>query len=315
MINFNINTLDTPYFIVDESLIIKNLEILARVKREAGCKILLAQKAFSMYALYPTISRYLDGTCASGFHEAMLAHKYFRGENHVYSPAYSDKDMSGILKVADHIVFNSFDQWQRFKSVAHGKICGIRVNPEHSTQNKAIYDPCAPNSRLGVTAANFRPDFLDGISGLHFHTLCQQGADALKATVAAFEEKFGKYLHNMQWLNLGGGHHITRDGYDVDALIALIKRLKATYDVEIYLEPGEAIALNAGYLVAEVMDIVQNGMNIAILDTSAACHMPDVLEMPYRPHIIGSGEAGEKPHTYRFGGPSCLAGDIIGDYS
>ena len=315
MLNFDVNTIDTPYFIVDESLIIKNLEILAHVKREAGCKILLAQKAFSMYALYPLISRYLDGTCASGLHEAMLARRHFRGENHVYSPAYSAREFAEIVRTADHIIFNSFDQWQYFKPFVGGKTCGIRINPEFSTQDGAIYNPCAANSRLGVTAANFREDMLDGISGLHFHTLCQQGADALEATMSAVEEKFGIYLHQMEWLNLGGGHHITRDDYDVDALIALIKRLKSTYDLQIYLEPGEAVALNAGYLAAEVLDIVQNDMNIAILDASAACHMPDVLEMPYRPHIIGSGRPNEKPYTYRLGGPSCLAGDIIGDYS
>jgi carboxynorspermidine decarboxylase len=315
MINFDINTIDTPYFIVDEALIIKNLEVLARVKREAGCKILLAQKAFSMYALYPLISRYLDGTCASGLHEARLAKEYFSGENHVYSPAYSRREFGEIVPIADYIIFNSFDQWQRFKDMADGKMCGIRINPEFSTQKGAIYNPCAPNSRLGVTAANFRADMLDGISGLHFHTLCQQGADALEATMAVIEEKFGEHLHQMEWINMGGGHHITREGYDVDRLIGLIKRIKAAYDVKVYLEPGEAIALNAGYLVAEVLDIVQNDMDIAILDASAACHMPDVLEMPYRPHIIGSGEPGEKPHLYRLGGPSCLAGDIIGDYS
>jgi len=315
MINFDINTLETPYFIVDENLIIKNLEILARVKREAGCKILLAQKAFSMYALYPLISRYLDGTCASGLHEAMLAKAHFRGENHVYSPAYAAREFGEIVRVADYIIFNSFDQWQRYRDVVGGKTCGIRINPEFSTQEGAIYNPCAPNSRLGVTLANFRADMLDGISGLHFHTLCQQGADALEATMDVVEEKFGKYLHQMKWINMGGGHHITRDGYDVDRLIALVKRVKEKYDIEVYLEPGEAIALNAGYLVAEVLDIVQNDANIAILDTSAACHMPDVLEMPYRPYVVGSGQPGEKAHTYTFGGPSCLAGDIIGDYS
>jgi len=315
MINFDTNALETPYFMVDESLIIKNLEILARVRQEAGCKILLAQKAFSMYALYPLISRYLDGTCASGLHEALLARRHFRGENHVYSPAYAAREFAEIVRTADHIIFNSFDQWQRFKHMAAGKVCGIRINPEFSTQDGDIYNPCAPNSRLGTTLANFRADELDGIIGLHFHTLCQQGADALAATMNIVEEKFGKYLHQLDWLNMGGGHHITRPDYDVDALIALIKRVKATYDIEVYLEPGEAIALNAGYLVAEVLDIIRNGMDIAILDASAACHMPDVLEMPYRPHIIGSGQPSEKAFTYRFGGPSCLAGDIIGDYS
>ncbi|MCL2854913.1 MAG: carboxynorspermidine decarboxylase [Defluviitaleaceae bacterium] len=315
MINFDVNKFDTPYFLVDEGLLKRNLEILAGVKKDAGCKILLAQKAFSMFVTYPLISQYLDGTCASGLHEALLAHEHFKGENHVFSPAYTEKDMPEILRVCDHLVFNSFTQWQRFKGDVGGKSCGIRINPEFSTQDAGIYDPCAPNSRLGVTLASFRPDLLDGISGLHFHALCQQGAEELAATFAAAEERFGKFFHQMDWLNFGGGHHITKKGYNIPLLVDTIKRAKKKYNVEIYLEPGEAIALDAGFLIAEVVDIVENDGNIAILDASAACHMPDVLEMPYRPHITGSGKAGEKAHTYRFGGPSCLAGDIIGEYS
>ena len=319
MVNFDVGAIQTPYFIVDEGLLIRNLEILARVKTATGCKVLLAQKGFAMYSLYPLVSRYLDGTCASGLHEALLANEYFSGENHVYSPAYDKRNFADILAICDHVVFNSFDQWGHFRHLCgdKNKKFGIRINPECSTQRheKPIYDPCSPNSRLGVTIANFRPDLLEGISGLHFHTLCQQGADALEVTLDTVEEKFGKYLYDMDWINFGGGHHITRPGYDLDLLISLIKRIKSRYNVQVYLEPGEAVALDAGFLVARVLDIVDNGMQIAILDTSAACHMPDVLEMPYRPHVIGSGQPGEMSYTYRLGGMSCLAGGIIGDYS
>ncbi|MCL2753350.1 MAG: carboxynorspermidine decarboxylase [Defluviitaleaceae bacterium] len=312
---YNDAKLQTPYFIVDEALLTHNLEILADVKRRADCKILLAQKAFSMYHFYPLISRYLDGTCASGLHEALLAHEHFKGENHVFSPAFTQKEMPQLLEICDHFVFNSFSQWQRFRGQMSGKSCGIRVNPEFSTQEGTIYNPCAPNSRLGVTLAEFRDDLLDGIDGLHFHTLCQQDAEDLLVTWEAFEAAFGRFIPRMKWLNFGGGHHITKKGYNIELLINLIKDIKSQYNVEIYLEPGEAIAIDTGFLVAEVVDILRNEMDIAILDTSAACHMPDVLEMPYRPYITDSGKAGEKPHTYRLGGPSCLAGDIIGDYS
>ncbi|MCL2350575.1 MAG: carboxynorspermidine decarboxylase [Defluviitaleaceae bacterium] len=315
MIKFDINAFETPYFVIDEAALIHNLDILADVRARAGCKILLAQKAFSAYHVYPLISRYLDGTCASGLHEAQLAHEYFVGENHVFSPAFTDKEMPELLEMCDHFVFNSFGQWERFRERMDGKNCGIRINPEFSTQGAAIYNPCAPNSRLGVTREHFRADMLDGIKGLHFHTLCQQDAKDLAATFMAAEKAFGEFFGRMKWLNFGGGHHITKEGYNIEMLIQLIKNVSAKYSVEVYLEPGEAIALDAGYLVSEVVDIVQNDMNIAIMDTSAACHMPDVLEMPYRPYIIGSGEADEKAHTYRLGGPSCLAGDIIGDYS
>jgi len=320
---YNIPNFTTTYFIVDEALLTRNLEVLADVKVRSGCKILLAQKAFSMYAMYPLVSRYLDGTCASGLHEALLSQQYFDGENHVYSPAYSDSEFQRLNEICDVMVFNSAAQWQKFKPMRdHSKRYGIRINPELSTQQheKPIYDPCAPNSRLGMTLTNFLAAFsidadFDGISGLHFHTLCQQNSDALEATFAAVEAKFAQYLHKMDWLNFGGGHHITRADYDTERLVRLISRVQNTYNVQVYLEPGEAIALNTGFLVASVLDIVDNGMKIAILDTSAACHMPDVLEMPYRPHIIGSGLPNEKTHLYRLGGVSCLAGDIIGDYS
>ena len=309
--------LPTPCYVVDEALILKNLEILKSVSDRTGCKILLAQKAFSMFALYPLIGRYLSGTTASGLFEAKLGHGEMGGETHIFSPAYRDEEFGEILSLCDHVVFNSFSQWERFgkRALAAGRKCGIRVNPECSTQGHAIYDPCSPGSRLGVTRENFRPDLLDGISGLHFHTLCEQDSDALEATLDAVERQFGEFLPGMQWINFGGGHHITRLGYDIERLCACIGRMREKYGLTVYLEPGEAVALNAGFLVTEVQDILHNGTGIAILDASAACHMPDVIEMPYRPPLLGAGEAGEKPHTYRLGGPTCLAGDVIGDYS
>ena len=313
----NLQTLPTPCYVVDKAKLIENLETLQSVSKQAGCKILLAQKAFSMVAVYPLIGQYLAGTAASGLYEARLGHEEMGGETHVFSPAYTDADFDDILKYADHIVFNSFAQWEYFKdkATAAGKRCGMRINPECSTQDHAIYDPCAPFSRLGVTRDHFREDLLPGLDGLHFHTLCEQGADALLETVAATEAKFGAVLPQMRWVNFGGGHHITKPGYDIPALVNCIRRFKEKYNVEIYLEPGEAIALNTGYLVARVVDIVDNGMQIAILDTSAACHMPDVIEMPYRPPLRDAGQPNEKPFTYRLAGPTCLAGDVIGDYS
>lgn len=310
--------LPTPCYVVDEALLTKNLQILRGVMNNTGCRILLAQKAFSMYALYPLIGRYLSGTAASGLYEAKLGREEMGKENHVFSPAYRDEEFDEIVTLCDHIIFNSFSQLDKFKSrVLHaGKSIGLRVNPEFSTQEgHAIYDPCAPGSRLGVTRENFHPELLDGVSGLHFHTLCEQDADALIRTVEAVEERFGPWLRQMKWLNFGGGHHITRPGYDIAALEACINRVQEKYDLQVYLEPGEAVALNAGFLVASVLDTLRNGIDIAILDTSAACHMPDVLEMPYRPPVSRSGLPGENPYTYRLGGPTCLAGDIIGDYS
>jgi len=315
MINFDINALPTPYYIVDEALVIRNLNILASIKKATGCKILLAQKGFSMYSMYPLINQYLDGTCASGLFEARLSYEHFKRENHVFSPVYHDHEFDEIAKIGDFIIFNSFAQWQKFKDRATGKICGLRINPGFSTQNHAIYDPCSPLSRLGIPFENFREELLDGISGLHFHTLCQQNSDALAATLASVEAKFGKYLHQMQWLNFGGGHHITRSDYDAKLLIQAINDIQSKYNLQVYLEPGEAVVLNAGFLVAQVCDIVNNVGNIAILDTSATCHMPDVLEMPYRPEIIDADFPNALPHNYRLAGPTCLAGDIIGDYS
>ena len=312
------STISTPYFLVDENRLVQNLEILRQVADQAGCKILLAQKAFSMFSCYPLLRRYLAGSTASGLYEARLGKEYFGGETHVFSPAYKPEEFEELLTYADHFVFNSPRQLQKFGPAAKaaGKAVGLRVNPECSTQEgHAIYDPCAPGSRLGTTLANFDESLLPLLDGLHFHTLCEQNSDDLETTVAAFEEKFGKYLHGLKWINLGGGHHITRKDYDRERLVRIVKHLKDTYQVEVYLEPGEAVVLNAGFLVTSVLETLHNGMDIAILDTSAACHMPDVLEMPYRPPLQNSGESGEKAYTYRLGGPTCLAGDVIGDYS
>lgn len=319
----NISKVPTPSYVIDEAKLVKNLEILARVEKEAGCKILLAQKAFSNFCEYPLIGKYISGTTASGLFEAKLGKEEMGKENHVFAPAYKSADMDEIVSICDHVIFNSFAQLKKHRAVCEGKTSyGLRINPECSTQEgHAIYDPCASGSRLGVTLSNFEaelkkdPRVLEGVDGLHFHTLCEQNSDDLEKTLAAVEEKFGKYLHQMKWLNMGGGHHITRGDYDVEGLIRLIRHMKETYEVEIYLEPGEAIALNAGYLVTEVMDIVDNEIKILILDASAACHMPDVLEMPYRPPLRDSGEAGEMAYTYRLSSCTCLAGDVIGDYS
>lgn len=315
---FDINSVRTPAYVVDRGLLENNLRILRSVADAAGCKILLAQKAFSMFRFYPLIGEYLDGTTASGLFEAKLGREEMGGDVHIFSPAYKEDDFAEILETCDHIVFNSFSQWEKFQpqALSSNKSFGIRVNPECSTQDHGIYDPCAAGSRLGVLRKNFREDLLDGIEGLHFHTLCEQNSDALEITRTAFEERFGDILAKMKWLNIGGGHHITRKDYDRERFIRLVSGIREKYGVEVYAEPGEAIALNAGFLVSEVLDFVQNGdITNAILDTSAACHMPDVIEMPYRPPVLDSGEPSEKAHTYRFCGPTCLAGDIIGDYS
>ena len=319
MLDIDISKLPTPCYITDEKLLIKNLEVLKSVKDGTGCKILLAQKAFSMYSTYPLISQYLDGVTSSGLFEARLGFEEMGKEVHTFAPAFREDEIEEIISYSDHIVFNSFSQWKKFrekvkKSDRHIE-CGIRINPEYSEIETDIYNPCFENSRLGVTFDNFQENELDGIDGLHFHTMCEQNSDTLERTLLKVEEKFGKYLHKMKWLNFGGGHHITRKDYDLDRLIRCINHIKNTYNIQVYIEPGEAVALNAGFLVTEVLDVLKNGMDIAIVDTSAACHMPDVLEMPYRPNIIGSGLPLEKKYTYRLGAPTCLAGDIIGDYS
>ena len=317
-----IQELKTPCYVIDEKKLRENLEILAGVQQRTGCKILLAQKAFSCFHEYPLIGKYLKGTTASGLFEARLGREEMNLENHVFSPAYREEEMDEIAGLCDHIVFNSFGHLEKYAPRLKGKSIGLRINPECSTQeDHAIYDPCAPGSRLGVTAKKFRenaehsPQLLEALDGLHFHTLCEQNSDDLERTLAAVEEKFGQWLPRMKWLNMGGGHHITRADYDIDRLERCIRRMQERYGVEVYLEPGEAVALNAGYLATQVLDVVENGIRTLILDASAACHMPDVLEMPYRPPLRDSGKPGEKPWTYRLSSYTCLAGDIIGDYS
>ncbi|HEX7712694.1 MAG TPA: carboxynorspermidine decarboxylase [Bacillota bacterium] len=318
--NLDFNALPSPCYVVDERLLIKNLEILRSVEERSGCGILLALKGFSMFAVFPLVAQYLKGVTASSLFEARLGFEQMGKEVHVYAPAYVPGEFDELLRYCDHIVFNSFSQWNRFKAkvqnAAAKKIeCGIRINPEYSEIEVPIYNPCYQNSRMGVTLANFRPDELDGIDGLHFHTMCEQNSDTLERTIKVVDEKFGPFIKGMKWLNFGGGHHITRSDYDIDTLIRSIMFFKDKYGVDVYLEPGEAVALNTGFLVATVLDVVENGMKTAILDTSAACHMPDVLEMPYRPNIIDAGKPDEYPYTYRLGGRTCLSGDIIGDYS
>ena len=316
--------LPTPCYVLDEAQLRRNGEILASVARHTGAKILLAQKAFSNYDLYPVLAPYLAGTEASGLYEARLGREEMpQGEVHVFSAAYRAEEFGELLRYADHVVFNSPRQLEKYGAAAKaaGKSVGLRVNPECSTQEgHEIYDPCAPGSRLGTTRdqwdAQMPPALRALLDGLHFHTLCEQDADALEVTLDAVAEKFGDVLPDMQWLNLGGGHHITRPGYDVPRLERCIRRAQRDWGVTVYLEPGEACALNAGYLVTSVLDLPANGStNLAILDMSAACHAPDVIEMPYRPPLYGAGDAGEKPFPYRLGGPTCLSGDVIGDYS
>ncbi|MFZ1247506.1 MAG: carboxynorspermidine decarboxylase [Leptotrichiaceae bacterium] len=317
--DIDISSLPTPSYIVDERLLIKNLEKLKSIIDKTGCRILLAQKGFSMFYFYPLIKKYLNGTTASSLYEARLGFEEMGNETHIFNPSYREDEIDEILSMVDHIVFNSFNQWSKYKNIvkSHERdiSCGLRVNPEYSSVETEIYNPTGKFSRFGVTRVNFKEDELDGIDGLHFHALCEQNSDALEATLVAFEEKFGQYLHGMKWVNFGGGHHITRDDYDVEKLINCINHIKNKYNVEVYLEPGEAVALNTGFLVTEVLDTIYNEMDILLVDTSAACHMPDVIEMPYRPFIINSGMPNEKAYTYKLGGPTCLAGDIIGDYS
>jgi carboxynorspermidine decarboxylase len=317
----------SPAYVVDLGRLRHNLSILDDVQKRSGAKILLAMKAFSMWSVFPIISRTLHGVCASSPWEAQLGKEEFGGEVHSFSAAFKESDVVELLKISNHLVFNSFNQLERFRPLwekEKGRVSiGLRVNPEHTEGATAIYDPCAPCSRLGIPRAEFdrriseagEEPALSGIEGLHFHTLCEQFFEPLERTAMAFEEKFGRFLPRMKWLNLGGGHHITREEYDIDGLVELVKYFREKYDVEVYLEPGEAIAIGTGILVGEVLDVVHNEMDIAILDVSATCHMPDILEMPYRPGIKNGYEPGVKPHTYRLGGPSCLAGDIIGDWS
>ena len=319
---FDPSRVPSPCFVVDVAAVEKNLQVLRRVQDESGAKILAALKAFSLWKLGPLTARYLSGICASGLHEALLGRDEYGGEVHVYSAAFSETDLKEILTFAHHVVFNSFGQWHRFQPLLRAAqqqrpelSFGLRINPEHSEGAVPLYDPCAPCSRLGIPLSEFTGQNLDGISGLHFHTLCEQDFLPLERTLQAVEEKFGPYLHRMKWVNFGGGHHITREDYQVDQLISAVKAFAAKYNVQVYLEPGEALAIHTGVLVSEVLDTPFSTMQQAILDTSATCHMPDTLEMPYRPGIFGAGEPGELAHTYRLGGMTCLAGDVIGDYS
>jgi len=324
----DVKQLHTPCYVIDRDRLEENLKVLRGVMERTGCRILLAQKAFSCYAVYPLISEYLCGATASGLFEARLCHEEMPGrENHIFSPAFREEDMPEILSICDHIVFNSIRQLELFGARAKdaGLQVGLRINPQISTQpaEHAIYDPCAKGSRLGVTLEEFREAIDSGkpvlelLDGLHFHTLCEQNSDDLETTLNGFEEQFREWLPQMKWVNFGGGHHITRADYDIPRLECCINRMKDGYGLTVYLEPGEAIALNAGYLHTQVLEVQHHAgaMDIAILDTSAACHMPDVLEMPYRPPLRDSGQPGEKAYTYRLGGPTCLSGDIIGEYS
>ncbi len=318
-VRFDVDATPSPCYLCDRDQLNRNLDILDAVQKRSGCTILLALKAFAMFSTFPQLRDRLGGATASSLNEAQLAHDALGREVHTYAPAYRDDEFADLVRCADHMVFNSFSQWRRFrdrrelqqKSVR----CGLRINPQLSTVETPLYDPCYRHSRLGIVDAEFIRDDLDRISGLHFHTHCGSNADALERTLTAVESRFGDVIRSMDWINFGGGHHITRDDYDVDLLCRLVSDFADRYQVTVYLEPGEAVALNAGYLVATVLDIVRNEIDIAILDTSATTHMPDVLEMPYRPDIIGASEPGTLPHTYRLAGLTCLAGDIIGDYA
>ena len=317
--NFDSKAVPTPSYVIEESLIRKNCEIMKQVMDHTGCEILLAQKAFSMYSVYPLIGSYLSGTTASSLFEAKLGHQEMGKEVHIFAPAYREDEIDELISLCDHIVFNSIGQWEKYKSkvISSPKkvSCGLRINPEYSEIETDLYNPCYTGSRFGIRADQLYDADLSGIEGLHFHTMCEQNSDVLERTLDVVEEKFGHLMHTMKWINFGGGHHITRADYDIICLERCINRIQDKYNVKVYLEPGEAVALNAGYLVSSVMELNENGMQLAIMDTSAACHMPDVIEMPYRPNIIGSGIAGEYLFTYRLGGPTCLAGDVIGDYS
>ncbi|MFA9373382.1 MAG: carboxynorspermidine decarboxylase [Poseidonibacter sp.] len=309
--------LPSPSYVCEQDLLENNLKLLKRVQDEADVNILLALKGFALYSTFDLCKKYLKGCCASGLHEAILAKEEFGGEVHTYSPAFKEEEIDEIIQLSNHLVFNSFNQLKQFRQKALGKTSlGLRINPEYSSVEVDLYNPCAINSRLGITKANFEEDELEGIDGLHFHALCEQNVDALEGALKAFEDNFSMYFKDLKWVNFGGGHHITREDYDVEGLIKLLKDFKKRYPhLKVYLEPGEAVGWQTGYLVATVLDVIKNGMNLAILDTSAEAHMPDTLAMPYRADIRNSGIANEKEYTYRLGGNTCLAGDIIGDYS
>ena len=310
----------TPVYLVDESLIKENMRILRYVKDRTGCKVLHALKAYASFATFPMMARYLDGVCASGVHEARLGREEFKKEVHTFGAAYKDSEIRSILKYSDIIIFNSFYQLEKYHAMARkkGLQVGLRINPGYAEVSIEKYNPCAPFSRLGIIHEIFREGFSkhkNKIDGLHFHAMCEQNSDVLERILKSFERLYGLYIRGLKWVNFGGGHHITRDDYDIERLIRLIIKFKKKHRIEVYLEPGEASVLNAGVLISSVLDIVRNNAQIAIMDASAEAHMPDVLLMPYRPHIMKSGQPGDKRYTYRIGGPSCLAGDIMGDYS
>ncbi|NVO54251.1 carboxynorspermidine decarboxylase [Rhodobacteraceae bacterium B1Z28] len=311
---FDLASVPSPCFVVDENAIERNIRILADIGDRSGAHVLTALKAFSMFALAPLIRQYLGGTCASGIFEARLGREEYGGEVATFCAGYKDAEIDEILSLSDHVIFNSPAQKDRFlaKAQAAGVHVGLRINPEHSEGEIAKYDPCAPCSRLGTPLSQLTAETLSGVDGLHMHTLCEQGFEPLQRTWAAVEPKLAPFISDLKWLNFGGGHHITRDDYDRDALVDFIKNIRETYGIDVYLEPGEAVALDAGILVGEILDLPQNGMNLAITDISATCHMPDVIEAPYRPALMDEAGAGR---TYRLGGPSCLAGDVIGDYT
>lgn len=318
----DLSRLPSPCFVVDEVAVEGNLLTLNQVAQASGAKVLTALKAFSMWKLAPLVSRHLSGICASGLHEVRLGRDYYDGEVHVFSAAYAEDDLQEILEIADHLVFNSCAQWLRYRPLALEAQArrpalkfGLRINPEHSEGTVPLYDPCAPGSRLGIPLSQLDESALEHITGLHFHTLCEQDFPPLQRTLQAVEEKFGHLLKRMDWVNFGGGHHITRPDYQRDELVECVRTFSLKYGVQVYLEPGEAIALGTGVLVSEVLDLSWNELPQAILDSSTTCHMPDVLEMPYRPEILGASEAGAEANTYRLGGLTCLAGDVMGDYS
>ncbi|AAV93915.2 carboxynorspermidine decarboxylase [Ruegeria pomeroyi] len=312
--HFDLSRVPTPCFVVDEVAIERNLKILRDISDRSGAHVLSALKAFSMFTLAPLVRQYLGGTCASGIYEARLGREEYGGEVATFCAGYKEQDIDEILSLSNHIIFNSPAQKDRFLSRAQaaGVQVGLRINPEHSEGEIAKYDPCAPCSRLGTPVSLLTPETLKGVDGLHMHTLCEQGFEPLLRTWAAVEPKLAPYLPGLKWLNFGGGHHITRADYDRDALIDFLKSLRARHGLDVYLEPGEAVALDAGILVGEILDLPSNGMDLAITDISATCHMPDVIEAPYRPALMDEADSG---HTYRLGGPSCLAGDVIGDYT
>ncbi len=315
---FDLARVPSPCFVVDEAAVARNLAVLQDVGARGGAKVLLALKAFSMWALADLVGDYLDGVCASGLWEARLAREHYRGELTTYSPAYKAEDLAEILKLSDTVIFNSPAQIARFggeisRARAQGEVfeVGLRLNPEHSEAPVAKYDPCQAGSRLGFPVSQLRPEHLDGVDGLHIHALCEQGFEPLRRIWESLEPRLAEVLPRLKWLNLGGGHHITRADYRREELIAFLRQITDRHGLEVYLEPGEAIALDAGILVGEILDSFDNGMAVAVTDISATCHMPDVIEAPYRPAMLNESEAGV---AVRLGGPSCLAGDIIGDY-